>query len=196
MAREPKNAKADTAAEAPDGEVWRPVFNHEGLYEVSSHGRIRSLPRHTRTGLLGGKILQLAKSRNGYLRVVFSKDGVAVRRSVHRVVLSAFDRLPLADEEARHLNGNKTENYLSNLAWGSRSANAYDRILHGTQYDNKGERHGNARLSNQQAAEIKRLRAKGDSLRSIARTFHVSEQTISRIANAKGWRHIMESANV
>lgn len=39
------------------GEEWRDVPGWEGLYQVSSEKRVRSLPRETAKGTLGGRIL-------------------------------------------------------------------------------------------------------------------------------------------
>ena len=39
-------------------EKWKPVVDFENLYLVSDSGRVRSLPRKTKTGVRGGKILK------------------------------------------------------------------------------------------------------------------------------------------
>jgi predicted transcriptional regulator len=52
---------------------------------------------------------------------------------VHRAVLTAFrGPYPGKGFEARHLDGNKQNNRLGNLAWGTRRENADDRIRHGS----------------------------------------------------------------
>ena len=39
-------------------ERWLPVTGYEGLYEVSDLGRVRSLPRQTRSGVRGGTLMK------------------------------------------------------------------------------------------------------------------------------------------
>ena len=43
-------------------EIWKPVVGYEGLYEVSSYGRVRSLDRYVKSKsesyrLIKGKVL-------------------------------------------------------------------------------------------------------------------------------------------
>ena len=62
-----------------------PVVGYEGLYEVDSLGNVYSVKRTTTKG---GKLKpQLSK---GYCRVALSKNGVAKRYFVHRLVAKAF----------------------------------------------------------------------------------------------------------
>ncbi|GAB2701925.1 hypothetical protein BKA24_001746 [Microbacterium marinum] len=105
------------------GEEWRPVVGHEGDYEVSSHGRVRSLKRSESV------ILRRLRRPNGYLAVSLYRNGRARRIGVHRIVAEAFipnpDDLPFV----RHKNDVKYENHASNLAWGTGGDNAIDREL-------------------------------------------------------------------
>jgi len=169
---------------------WRPVVGFDALYEVSRIGQVRSLARKTSTGMLGGCEIKPDVTRNGYARVSLSKDGRVFRFSVHRLVLSSFCRLPIGNEEARHIDGDKLNNSISNLAWGSRSENAFDRVRHGTQVDNTGERHGNTHLTDEDAIAIHRRRTCGEPIKAICAEFGVSPATVSRIGNLRGWKHI------
>jgi hypothetical protein len=56
---------------------------------------------------------------------------------VHRLVLGCFDGEPTEGQtDGRHLNGNKSDNRLTNLKWGTRSENMLDVIAHrGQQHD-------------------------------------------------------------
>lgn len=108
-----------------DDEEWRDVRGLEGRYQVSSLGRVRSIPRaRTRGGIL--KAVQRNKS-DKYL-VVGLPGGT---RTIHRLVAEAFlERLP-QHELVRHLNGVPTDNRVSNLAWGTHSENNQDTVRHG-----------------------------------------------------------------
>lgn len=118
-------------------EEWRTIPGYEGVYEASNAGRIRSLDRRDRLGhLRNGRILKLRLDRYGYLR--FHAGGKPRRvLTVHRLILLAFaGQPPLGANEARHLDGDPTNNQLSNLQWGSSAENKADQLRHGT--------HGNA----------------------------------------------------
>ena len=107
-------------------EIWRPVVGYEGLYEVSSLGRVRSLDRYVKSKsyrLHKGKILSPAKDTTGYLKVVLSCNGKSKTIKVHRLVAIAFlynpDNLP----EVNHLDEDKTNNRVDNLEFCNRKYN-------------------------------------------------------------------------
>lgn len=100
-----------------EGEIWKKVEGFD-YYEVSSIGRVRSLPHRTTKG----KILKQSKTKNGYLRIVLRQDDRKNNFLVHRLVASAF--LPRNSyNQINHIDGNKTNNILSNLEWCSASHN-------------------------------------------------------------------------
>ena len=104
----------------------------------------RSIPGFTRYmvdetgqvfGMSGGP-LKPTVSTSGYLVVSLRRDGKTYRRPVHRLVLMAFVG-PGNGLDCCHANGDKLDNRLSNLRWGTRSENILDQVRHG--------RHNNAR---------------------------------------------------
>lgn len=121
-------------------EVWRPVVDFEGYYEVSDHGRVRSVSRVSRsrpgrTRRVPGKVLQPGLTK-GYQSVSLSNDGAVKKARVHRIVCLAFHgRPPTVEHEVRHLNGDCLDNRAENLCWGTRSENGLDRVRHGTDLD-------------------------------------------------------------
>jgi len=70
--------------------------------------------------------------QNGYLIVTLWRDGKQTSPLVHRLVLSAFESEPTPGQEARHLNGDQTDNRAANLRWGTHSENQLDQVEHGT----------------------------------------------------------------
>ena len=113
-------------------EEWLPIPGHEGHYEVSNHGRVRSLDRvltyeNGRVQQHKGQILTLTPDRGGYLQVKIGR-----RKLVHRLVLEAFVGPAPENQECRHLDGDQKNNHLTNLRWGSRRENSLDRTRHGT----------------------------------------------------------------
>ena len=103
-------------------------------------------------------------------------------------MLETFVGLRPPGKECRHLDGNKTNNRITNLAWGTGVENQHDRILHGTMM--QGEEHHRAKLTNDDVLEIRRRAANGESHRVIAEDFPVIMDTISQIAKRRKWKHI------
>ena len=114
-------------------EIWKPiviekdcvVYNYEGLYEVSSMGRVRSLDRVDSLGREAkGKVLKLGINNKGYLFVGLCKNGKVKTFQVHRLVATMFipnpDNLPVVN----HKNETKTDNRAENLEWCTNKYNA------------------------------------------------------------------------
>lgn len=123
-------------------EEWRPVVGYEGLYEVSSLGRVRGLERripHWRGGssVLPERILKPDTSdARGYERFSLSRDGRIQYRRAHRLVCEAFHgSAPEGKPFACHKDGNPRNNKSDNLYWGSASDNMQDKLKHGTNHE-------------------------------------------------------------
>jgi hypothetical protein len=77
-------------------EIFLPVKNYEGLYEVSNLGRVKSLerrvpnPKNGSTMLVREKIRKHRVNIHGYEQVVLSKNGYNKNCTVHRLVAIAF----------------------------------------------------------------------------------------------------------
>lgn len=95
-------------------EIWKPVNDYEGLYEVSSIGRIRSIKRAT----TNGKVLKPVIDKDGYKRVCLSKNNVRKSYKVHRLVAIAFVSGRTVEKRVvNHKNEIKLDNRMENLEW-------------------------------------------------------------------------------
>lgn len=114
------------------GEEWRAIPGWEDTHEVSSMGRVYSVKRE---GVLNsGRILR-QNLRNGYATVSLKQgDGTAKRLSVHRLMMHAFVGPQESGVVVRHLDGQSTNNVLSNLKYGTFSENEADKVAHGTHH--------------------------------------------------------------
>lgn len=115
-------------------EIWKPVVGHEGSYEVSDHGRVRSLPRviHKSDGThqtLKGRVLRPTPHGAGYYQVAIGRSGTML---IHRLVLEAFVCPQPPGQEACHYDDDPKNNHLSNLRWDTKSNNRHDSVRNGT----------------------------------------------------------------
>lgn len=125
-------------------ERWLPVVSYEGLYEVSDHARVRSIPRtfiRRRNGKpveveIQGKILAQSPDPYGYMRVQLPRTVDGKQRNcrvrVNVLMLEAFVGPRPEGMVARHLNDVPDDNRLENLAWGTQGQNREDSVRNGT----------------------------------------------------------------
>lgn len=122
----------------PSNERWLPVVGYEGIYEVSDHGRVRSVDRVVAhpggDSARKGRVLKPCGDGRGYKQVNLWRDGSGGSVKVHRLVLEAFAG-PCPDGMlACHTNGDNSDNRPSNLRWASQSDNLRDAVSHGTHH--------------------------------------------------------------
>ena len=120
----------------PYPETWKAVVGYEGIYEVSNHGQVRSLPRIDMSGNNRlGKMRKLEIDKDGYNKIVLRLDGVSRKFLVHRLVLEAFVGPCPENMEACHNNGMPGDNHVPNLRWDTNEANKADIIRHGRNFN-------------------------------------------------------------
>lgn len=116
--------------------IWKDIPGYEGLYRISNKGEVKSLKRKVNKWrgkrTVRERVLKQDTNIDGYKTVVLSKNCRTKRFRVHRLLLTVFDREQLPGEECRHLDGNRQNNNLVNLKWGTRKENHADAIKHGT----------------------------------------------------------------
>jgi hypothetical protein len=102
-------------------EIWRDVEGYEGIYQVSNHGRVRSLDRYIiySNGVkhLYHSLILKQSLCAGYLYVGLNKNKIQKSYRVHRLVGMAFIQNKNNYPEINHIDYNKTNNYVSNLEW-------------------------------------------------------------------------------
>ena len=119
---------------SPGGERWLPVVGYEGMYEVSDQGRVRSLDRvDSRGWKRKGQVLKLHPGDKwGHLSACLSSASTVRRYYVHRLQAMAFiGPPPFEGAVVRHLDDDKTNNTLENLAWGTHAENSADMVRNG-----------------------------------------------------------------
>lgn len=176
-------------------EIWKPVTGYEGLYEVSDHGRVRSLDRRDRMGrFYKGRVLRPRRLKHGYLRVNLCFNGSSEARYVHRLVLEAFvGPCPEGMQACHFPDRDPANNRRSNLRWDAVKANGEDRVRHGTAHRPRGERCGRAKLTEEIALSMFRMREEGRTLREIAQACGTGIRNVQRILSGERWPHLAES---
>ena len=103
-------------------EIWKDAFGYEGLYQVSDHGRMRSIDRKVINKLghprqFKGKIIFQSPDNKGYMKVGLWRDNKTTTKKVHRFVAIAFIDNPEKLPQVNHKDGNKGNANASNLEW-------------------------------------------------------------------------------
>jgi hypothetical protein len=166
-------------------ERWLPVVGYEGWYEVSDLGRVRRIKPEKATK--PGRFLTPYTNKHGYVMHGLSKEGKLQQIQLHRLILTAFIGPRPEGYQARHLNGDKLDNRLENLAWGTPAENQRDVDTHGRR--RRGEQHPNSKLTREQAEYIL---ASSDPPRVLAARFGVGRGLIHDIRRGRVWRWLRD----
>jgi hypothetical protein len=109
---------------------------------------------------------------------------------VHRMMLKAFKPTDNDALESRHLDGNRTNNVITNLEWGTSKQNAADKEKYGMapwQKLQRGES-PNAKMTPDTIREMRALYAVGNISHSgLVKKFGVCESVVARILNRQAW---------
>lgn len=177
-------------------EEWRPVVGYEGLYEVSSLGRVRSLdrivvfksgPKKGQKYKLRGKIRKPCNDKDGTWRLPLSVNGIRKTHTVHSLVARAF--LGPTPDGLVVCHGDKGRDYhaVSNLSFKTQRENlGEDRERDET--SNKGERHGYAKLTEKDVLDIRSNSTM--SPKELSAKYNVCVQHINLIIRRGVWKHI------
>jgi len=113
-----------------NNEVWKDVPQFEGIYKISNHGNAISFKDAKKEN---GRLLKLSKNRNSLMFFSASKkiDGVRYAKSimVHRMVFDLFAKdIPSERYNVKHIDGQFTNNHISNLRCEKPRNKAYDNV--------------------------------------------------------------------
>ena len=109
---------------------------------------------------------------------------------MHRLVALAFFGPRPPGTVVTHLDGTRTNNAVSNLAYRTHAENTWDKDRHGTMV--RGERHPAAKLTDDQCREVLRLSAQGVAQTELARRFGVNKTTIWNIRRGHSRPHLQQ----
>jgi hypothetical protein len=104
-------------------EIWKDMQGYEGQYQVSSHGRIRSIVNNHGAAKIRLKATYVRSTTCQYEYVNLSVKNKAFTEAVHRAVAKAFIPNPENKPMVNHIDGNKLNNNVCNLEWVTDSEN-------------------------------------------------------------------------
>jgi hypothetical protein len=104
---------------------WKDIKGYEGAYQISDTGEVKSLPKSWRTcenlvAIRKEKLLSKQLTRKddkGYYTVRLYKGNTWKTHKIHRLVAEAFISNPDSKPCVNHKDGNKLNNYCTNLEW-------------------------------------------------------------------------------
>lgn len=172
-------------------EIWAHVVGYDGAYNVSSHGRVVSVDRRElMTGrhpepyyrYRKGKELSTIINKLGYEQVNLSKNGKQKLHLVHRLVAKAFLLNPTNLPEVNHKNEVKSDNWVDNLEWCTRSHNAKH-----SSHKFRGNKSGTSKLNEDDVVSVYDMLDEGKTIIETAKKFGVGYHTIHKIKMGINW---------
>lgn len=179
-------------------EIWKDVVGYEGYYKVNNIGNIKSLERTIirRDGVC--RLYKESKKRSyigykGYVICGFNKGGQKVNKKIHRVVAKAFIPNPEKKLQVNHIDGNKSNNCVSNLEWCTNAENMAHAVEIGLTKGCtlSGE---DCNLTTTKKTDVLAMRKeykKGCyTYQDIAKKFNVGNSCAYHILTRRSWKHI------
>lgn len=179
-------------------EVWKDIVGYEGVYQVSSLGRVRSLDRTKKDRWgnnvpLSGRILKQKLNRGGYY-CVHLRTNKESHPTVHRLVALTFIDNPENKETVNHKDGCKTNNAVENLEWATISENTKHAIENGLytppnikEHTRYGTDAHSCKLTEDDIIQIRKLRCEGLTYNAISKIYKIGITQVSRICKFQSW---------
>lgn len=110
-------------------EIWKDIRGYEGIYQISNHGRVKSIDRRVRNHKCGATrtikehIIHSTDNGNGYQIVGLRGNGKRKNFYVHRLVAEHFIEKPDGKEYINHMDYNRANNNVANLEWCTQKEN-------------------------------------------------------------------------
>jgi hypothetical protein len=169
-----------------------------GELEIDAEGRIWRLMKRgwdrwqNKTVTRPCRRVRAENDVGAYLMIRSMWNRERVCTGAHRLVFRHFKGPIPPGITVNHENGQKKDNRPENLTLATYSAQARHalHVLRVGRVDQNGERNAMAKLREGSVREIRRRRIAGESLRTIAEDFRVSDRTVSKIARRERWGSI------
>lgn len=176
-------------------EIWKDVKGYEGLYQVSSEGRVKALPKMSGSCYRKEKILKTQNrlTKDGYCRANLQKDGKAKDTRVNRLVAETFIPNPENKPTVNHKNGIKTDNRVENLEWATREENMQHAYNNHLKVSSAGSSNVNSKLTDDEVRDIRKTYkrySKEFGTVALAKKYNVTHRVINLIVNDKSYKNV------
>jgi hypothetical protein len=171
-------------------EIWRDIEGYDGVYQISNLGRVQSFERKeefrgSHRNRKGGVFNSCKK--NGYRIALLRKNHQPKTFKISRLVALHFIPNPENKPFVNHIDGDKGNDFCTNLEWVTPSENSCHARDNGLRNPPNGSNHKNSKLNEGKVIEIRELLSSNISIPTIAKIFAVSKGTISDIKYKNTW---------
>jgi hypothetical protein len=165
-------------------ELWKSIEGYEGIYSISTLGRIESCHR--------GRVRMLnpAPNSDGYLNANLHKNGIRTTFKVHYLVLKTFIGDRPHGYDINHIDVDKSNNAVSNLEYVTTSENLKHAYKLGLK-TNGGSSNSNAKLSESDIVAIRNAHINGESSPlQLSKKYGVTRTNIYSIIHKRLWAYV------
>lgn len=183
----------------PQNEIFVLAAVKSGELEIDPQGNVWRVKKRTADRWTGGirttpckRVRAEMANGSGYLQVRLMRDSKRVFAAAHRLVWIYFNGPIPQGITVNHKDGNKSNNSPDNLELATYSQQRHHAIkeLGAGHHDIKGKNHPKTILSDLDVMEIRRLRAGGEMVKSIASRYRMKPKAISAICCRRTWTHL------
>lgn len=164
---------------------WQDIQGYKGLYKISEAGHVLSLKAKYKTA---DRLIKNYISKNGYPIVYLTKGGKTKTIKLHILLAKTFIPNPNNYPCVLHLDDNKINFALANLAWGTQSQNIKMAFENG-RANQSGFRNNAGKIKD--LLTLKKVKSDWASgifsQKELALKYGVSQGTVSNVVTGKSY---------
>lgn len=168
------------------------IIGYEDKYDISDTGEVRRLVYSNQFGdfLCDPPIIlkHCISTKTGYPYVSLWRGNKKVNKTIHSLLMEAFNGPLPPGKEVAHFDGNKLNFSLENLRYVTSKENKQDNIRLGKV--RRGEKVNFAKTNESDVRKIRELNKLGVSRLMLSYRFKLSKHTIGLIVRGITWKHV------